>query len=83
MYSLGNDGEAMKYFMKELELSQQSQVFVTSEVAESIAEIACKNSSLSIECTPITKHPLCSFKNNLFPKKIKTKSETMENRSEH
>ncbi|KAA1107108.1 hypothetical protein PGT21_002436 [Puccinia graminis f. sp. tritici] len=48
-YSMGNDWQAIRYFMEELELNQQSQAFISTQVTESIAGIACQNPSLPTE----------------------------------
>ncbi|WAQ92904.1 hypothetical protein PtA15_17A386 [Puccinia triticina] len=48
-YSMGNDWEAIRYFIEDLELGQESQAFISTQVTESIAEIACQNHSLPTE----------------------------------
>ncbi|PLW50495.1 hypothetical protein PCASD_01485 [Puccinia coronata f. sp. avenae] len=49
-YSLGDAWDAMKLFMQELEGVHQSQPYISAQVTESIAEIACQNPRLSTPC---------------------------------
>ncbi|PLW50048.1 hypothetical protein PCANC_08191 [Puccinia coronata f. sp. avenae] len=46
-YSLGDAWDAMELFMQELEGVHQSQPYISAQVTESIAEIACQNPRLS------------------------------------
>ncbi|KNF04742.1 hypothetical protein, variant 2 [Puccinia striiformis f. sp. tritici PST-78] len=49
IYSMGNDWEAIRFFMKELEINQESQAFISTQVTQSIAEVACQDASLPTE----------------------------------
>ncbi|PLW04497.1 hypothetical protein PCASD_24501 [Puccinia coronata f. sp. avenae] len=49
-YSLGDAWDAMELFMQELEGVHQSQPYISAQVTESIAEIACQNPRLSTPC---------------------------------
>ncbi|KNF04741.1 hypothetical protein, variant 1 [Puccinia striiformis f. sp. tritici PST-78] len=56
IYSMGNDWEAIRFFMKELEINQESQAFISTQVTQSIAEVACQDASLPTECMSLNPH---------------------------
>ncbi|POW21742.1 hypothetical protein PSHT_02057, partial [Puccinia striiformis] len=78
IYSMGNDWEAIRFFMKELEINQESQAFISTQVTQSIAEVACQDASLPTECMSLNPHqdPLTSWEDladydTHFPKFLK------------
>ncbi|KAI9600684.1 hypothetical protein H4Q26_000474 [Puccinia striiformis f. sp. tritici PST-130] len=58
IYSMGNDWEAIRFFMKELEINQESQAFISTQVTQSIAEVACQDASLPTELLIFVLEPM-------------------------